>query len=280
MALRIAYDGERLEGWQRQPGKRTVQGLLEEALAGSRLESKPQGASRTDAGVHALAQVAHLDAQVALESLHELRREIDSALPSDIRLHSLVRAPARFNARWSSRGKVYAYMIAAPSDLEAAKNDEFLQRRTWVLPDPRAFPEIMNGHPHFDDEAVAIALQSLLGRRDFAGLATTRDPRMSRKKSTRRLGAGRVTSMPYAGRAGGRLLCITVAGDAFLKHMVRNLSGLLAEVGYGRIAPHDAAPIVASRRRHKGPRAPGRGLTLVRVRYPAPTTPVWDDHFE
>lgn len=277
LAMRIAYDGDVIEGWQRQPGKRTVQGLLEEALRSLELRGKLQGASRTDAGVHALAQVAHLDVPMdSGRALREIQRRLNLALPEDVRLHSLVPAPRRFNARWSSRGKVYNYLLATPDDMEAAAEDALLRLRAWILPDPRAFPDLAGRAARLDTNAMRTALESLLGTRDYRGLATTRDPRVSRKKTTRRLGAGRIVSSPYPGAAGGELHCITVAGDAFLKHMVRNLAGLLAQTGYGELHPHDVSGLVAGRRRHEGPRAPGRGLTLCRVRYPAHVTPAWN----
>ena len=273
--MRIAYDGDTIEGWQRQPGKRTVQGLIEDALSSLDLPMGVHGSSRTDAGVHAVAQVAHFDHPGEPGDLDELRARLHRALPMDVRIASLTRAPPRFHARWSSRGKVYGYLLSTPADLGLAAEDPLLSRRSWILPDPRAFPESANQSAMLDEEAMARALRSLLGRRDFAGLATTRDPRKGRAKTTRKLGAARIVAADYPGPAGGRLVYLTVAGDAFLKHMVRNLTGLLAQVGYGEVDASEVSELVAERRRHRGPRAPGRGLTLLRVRYPRPLEPNW-----
>ena len=183
-------------------------------------------------------------------------------------------APPRFHARWSSRGKVYRYLFALPVDLGAAAEDPFLRARAWVLPDPRGFPDApqVSWAVSFDAEAVSVALGSLLGTRDYRGLSTNRGD-LTADDGTRRLGAGVVRVAPYPGRAGGRLVAVTVSGTAFLRHQVRNLAGLLAQVGSGALEASAASGVVASRDRHHGPRGPGRGLTLVRVRYPAPVNP-------
>jgi tRNA pseudouridine38-40 synthase len=287
LALRLAYDGGAIEGWQRQPGHRTVQGLLESALKTAGIRGKLHGASRTDAGVHAFEQVAHLDvrggasfapdlrAHFEAGDLPAIRRHLDAALPADVRLGAMVVAPPRFHARWSSRGKIYTYLLATPDDLEAASADPFLGARSWILPDPRAFPDRAGQPARLDVEAMARALKHLLGRRDFAGLATHRSAGPVPGGSVRKLGAGRIVEGSWPGAGGGRLVAITVAGDAFLKHMVRNLTGLLAQVGYGEIDPDAVATQVAERPRHRGPRAPGRGLTLMRVRYPVTVRPRW-----
>ncbi len=268
LALRLAYDGGELCGWQRQPGKRTVQGLLEEALVTVGLPGRVQGAARTDAGVHALEMFVHLDTAAVVADFSAARRAVNEVLPADIRLWSIAPAPRKFNARWSSRGKIYTYILATPENLEAAAGDPFLATRAWCLPDPRSFPHLEGQTRHLDTKSMSLALKSLLGRRNFAGLATLRGARV-RGGTIRRLGASRVLDMAYPGAAEGRLVCITVSGDAFLKHMVRNMTGLLVQVGYGEIEASEVAATVSGRDRHQGPRAPGRGLTLVRVRYPS-----------
>lgn len=274
IALKLAYDGARLQGWQRHPGMRTVQGLLEEALAAVGRPTGVHGASRTDAGVHAAGQVCHVDLDDPGDPA-ALRRALDRALPEDVRVLSAAPAPARFHARWSARGKIYRYVLATPADRAAAGADPFLSGWAWALPDPRAFPALAEreGASHLDVEAMRRALASLLGTRDLRGLATWKRPPGGRKKTTRRMGAARLDTAPWEGGGGGRLYVLTLSGDAFLKHQVRNLAGLLAQVGYGELAAEAVSEVVASRERHHGPRAPGRGLTLLRVRYPAPVDP-------
>lgn len=274
IALRLAYDGTNLGGWQRQPGLRTGQGLLEAALEEIGVAARVQAAGRTDAGVHAEGQVVHLGLESAPD---DLARRLVRALPPDLRLRDLAQAPPKFNARWSSRGKVYRYVLVTPDDLAATGGDRFLAERAWRLPDPRAFPELAAaGRPaHLDAAAMRRAMASLLGTRDLRGLATLRGP-MPRRRGIRRMGAARLVEAPWPGAGGGRLVVLTVAGTAFLRHQVRNLVGLLAQVGYGEIDAGEVSALVAGRTRHHGPRAPGRGLTLVRVRYPAPLDPFRD----
>ncbi|MDF1565173.1 MAG: tRNA pseudouridine synthase A [Deltaproteobacteria bacterium] len=264
-ALRLAYDGGAFVGWQRHPGQRTVQGVVEEALAELGCPTTVQCASRTDAGVHALGQIAHFKAEEALPP--DLAPRLAARLPADLRLHGLVEAPPRFHARFSARGKIYTYLVCLPAAPERIEADAFLRERVWTLPDPRSFPERPAGGG-LDLPAMQAAADALRGRRDLSGLATIRRPVHDRRKTRRKMGVLRWRSLPYPGEAGGVLHALTVSGDAFLKHQIRNLVGLLVEVGYGRIAPAEVAGLVASRRTHQGPRAPGRGLMLQRVRYP------------
>ncbi len=257
-------------GWQRQPGKRTVQGVLEETLEALGHPSQVQCASRTDAGVHALGQIAHFKSPGPLPP--DFALTLSRALPLDLRLKGLVVAPHRFHARWSARGKIYTYLLCLPDDSAQAKDDPFLTTRCWTLPDPRSFPERPPGGA-LDVSAMQAAADALRGRRDLRGLGTMRRPMRDKRKSHRKMGLLQWRSLPYPGPAGGQLLALTVCGDAFLKHQIRNLVGMLTQVGHGQIAVSEVPALVASRKTHHGPRAPGRGLILQRVRYPLQLQP-------
>jgi tRNA pseudouridine38-40 synthase len=242
--LVLEYDGTDFEGWQVQPGaRRTVQGVLEAALA--RLAGDcpfaVYGAGRTDAGVHALGQVAsvRLATRLAPEAL---QRAIDALLPPDVALRELTPAPASFHARRDARSKLYVYRLwtgVARSPLR----ERYALRVRYAL----------------DLDALRRAADALVGTHDFASF---------------RAGGGRgrtsvrtLTRVEVTGRAGEEL-SLEVEGSGFLRHMVRNLAGTLLEVARGRRAADSIPALVAARdRRQAGPTAPAHGLTLVRVDY-------------
>jgi len=276
LALKIAYDGAQLAGWQRDPAQRTGQGLVEAALADCGLSGHLHGASRTDRGVHAWGQVAHLSlGRARLDTrgpaLLELRRRLNRALPDDLMVTALALAPPRFHAQWSARGKIYRYLISTPDNLEAARGDSFLAQRSWRLPDPRALPALwgeLRGPARLDEEAMQVAARGLQGRWSMAGLCSG-----GKAAGPRRMGWISVDGGDEPGPAGGRLIAITVAGEGFGRHQVRNLAGLLVQVGAGALRPEGLRALVEGRGRHQGPRAPGWGLSLWRVRYPRPLDP-------
>ena len=244
LKITLQYDGTSYVGWQRQSSGASIQGLLEEALA--RIEGGPvvvHGAGRTDAGVHALAQVATstLASSIAPGAL---TRALNAVLPADVRILSVEEVEPSFHARFSAVGKVYEYRI-----VNAPIVSPFLCRYVWHVGQP------------LDAAAMREGAQLLVGAHDFAAFQGAR----ATVTSTERV----VWSIEWEGGGGYELpLVMRIHGDGFLRHMVRNIAGTLVDVGAGRAAPSRVAAILASRDRvQAGPTAPPHGLFLVRVDY-------------
>jgi tRNA pseudouridine38-40 synthase len=244
LRLTIAYDGTDFVGWQRQARGTSVQGLLEEALAA--FEGRPvtlHGAGRTDAGVHALGQVA----SVSLRTPHDaeaIRRGLNAALPGTVRVLAAEEARAEFHARFHAAAKVYEYRI-----VNAPVLSPFLARYAWHVPQP------------LDMEAIRRASDRLIGRHDFAAFRGT--------GSAVRESVRTVESIHWTGGCGTESpLLVTITADGFLRHMVRAIVGTLVDIGVGRW-PDDAIDgMLESRDRVRAGRtAPARGLFLVEVRY-------------
>ena len=255
LVLKIAYDGTDFAGWQRNPKLRTVQGVLEAGLREVGLRGKLTAASRTDRGVHAEGQVAHLRLEGEAPDPERTARHLNDVLPPDVRIVDAALAPGRFHARWSSRGTVYRYRIAFHAAV-----------RAWRLPDPRGFPDVPAG-ARLDLEAMRHAARLLRGRRPLPGLASYShrfDPAPSKPRFM----------CPVVTEVDG-VLTVCVSGGGFFRHQIRNLVGLLCQVGYVLHEPEEVLSLVSERPFHQGARAPGWGLTLVRVRYPAPIDPFW-----
>ncbi len=243
--LDLAYDGTGFDGWQVQPGRRTVQGVVEAALGrihGGR-PIRVRGAGRTDAGVHARGQVADADVLSRLED-SRLLAALASLLPDDVRPLALVTVDAAFDARRDAVSKTYRYLLD-----RTPHGDPLVARFALHAPSP------------IDRPAVDDALRRLIGRHDwsgFAGAACTQDDRI-------RI----LFEATMADVAPGRC-ALTFSADGFLNHMVRNLVGTLLEIGRGRFAPGRVDEILASGdRRRAGPTAPARGLCLERIEYAA-----------
>jgi len=239
----LEYDGTDFEGWQVQPGARTVQGTLHEAFA--RLARGGPvaifGAGRTDAGVHAEGQVASVRAATRLGA-DALHRALDALLPRDLAVRSIEPAPAAFHARRDARSKLYRYRLwtgAARSPL----------RERYAL----------RVRPPLDLAAMERAAAALVGTHDFASFRAAGGAGRSSVRTLARAA--------WRGELGGEL-CFEVEGNGFLRHMVRNLVGTLLEVGRGRCSPESIPELLAARDRSRaGPTAPPHGLTLVRVDY-------------
>ena len=243
--LTVAYDGTAYAGWQRQAGFDTVQQRLEEAF--EVLVGEPvvvHGAGRTDAGVHALRQCAHVRLPRPRPA-EVLVRALNGNLPRDIAVRSVVEVPPSFHARFSASGKRYAYRMVISS----------------------VRPVFGDGYSHWvkrglDIEAMRRAASHLVGEHDFASFAS--NPGHVRKRGTvRRIDHLRVVRRPHG-------VDVVVQGNGFLYNMVRAISGTLREVGQGKCPPSRVSEILTARdRRMAGVTMEPGGLYLVRVLYPA-----------
>jgi tRNA pseudouridine38-40 synthase len=242
LKLTLAYDGTHYVGWQRQLNGRSIQQALEEAFAplvGGRPPSVA-GAGRTDAGVHALAQVASVNVEFALAT-DAVRRALNVRLPYDIRVLSVEDAPLGFHARFQAKGKSYRYRIVTTEVMSP-----FDRYYAWHAAGPR------------DVEAMQRAAALFVGRHDFASFQAGGGPITDTVR--------RIESMTCTPVTEG--LVIDVAGDGFLHHMVRAMVGTLMDVGSGLRSPESVLDIIASRDRGAAGRTvPACGLTLVGVRY-------------
>jgi tRNA pseudouridine38-40 synthase len=239
--LVLAYDGTDFAGFQVQPGKRTVQGELTAALAKILGEEvKVIGAGRTDAGVHARAQVVNF-ATAAPIPTSRLPAALNSCLPPDLTVWQAEEVPADFHARYAAQGKTYRYLIH-----QAPQPSPFLRRYSWHLPRP------------LDVAAMQAAAAQLIGEHDFSSFCAAGGAAKTRVRTLRRLTLG----------GEGGLLLVEAAADGFLYKMVRNLVGTLVEVGRGAFTPDDVQRILAGRDRSlAGPTAPPQGLILWEVDY-------------
>nr|WP_210768061.1 tRNA pseudouridine(38-40) synthase TruA [Cellulomonas humilata] len=261
LRLDLAYDGTGFAGWAIQPDLRTVQGVLEVALGTVlRTDGPPRVtvAGRTDSGVHARGQVAHVDIPVGLieKSRGRSRRPVDEVLltrlggilPPDLVVHALTRAADGFDARFSALSRRYAYRICDDS----ARRDPL--SRTHVLWHRRTL----------DVDAMAAAAKPLVGRHDFASYCKPR-PGATTIRTLEAFSWSRPVDGPDAG-----LVVATVQADAFCHSMVRSLVGASLAVGEGREGSGWPAEMLAARRRGAGVHvvAP-HGLMLEEVSYPA-----------
>jgi tRNA pseudouridine38-40 synthase len=240
--LTIEYDGTPFVGWQRQHNGPSVQGALEDAvLAFSGERRAVSGAGRTDAGVHALGQVAHLD--LADERpVDTVRSAVNFHLkPNPIVITEAEIVPADFHARFSATARRYRYLILnrrAPPALD--------RNRVWHVPVP------------LDAEAMADAAAMLVGHHDFNSFRSTACQAKSSIRTLDQLDVERV----------GERIQIAVGARSFLHNQVRILVGTLQFVGRGQWTRHDvAAALVARDRTRAGPTAPPQGLCLTEVRY-------------
>jgi len=257
--LTIAYDGTGFVGWQRQASGTSIQGLLEDALR--ELDGRyvdVAGAGRTDAGVHALGQVASVSLERAIDRL-TLMRAVNSRLPESVRVVNAVDAAPGFHARFDARSKTYCYRI-----WNGEVMSPFERAYAWHVPSPT-----------LDVAAMASAATLLEGRHDFAAFqAAGTDTRTTEREvfSSRARGG----SDPLRGSGGPQqfhakapgLITYEIAGAGFLRHMVRTIVGTLVEVGRGRRPAAWVSEVLRSRDRSEaGPTAPAEGLFLVSLEY-------------
>jgi tRNA pseudouridine38-40 synthase len=257
----LAYDGTDFRGWQVQPGETTVQGELQAALGRVTGESPlPQGSGRTDAGVHALGQVASFTLEAPIPP-QNLLRALNRTLPQSIRIVEAKIVPDTFHARHSAVAKTYEYRIFREEICPPV-----LARYVLACPWP------------LDLEAMQTAGRLFEGEHDFLSFAAT-DPDLSSRNSELSLddeeeakatAIRTIFSSTWERQRGeaGELLVYRVRGNGFLHHMVRNLVGTLVDVGRGRLKAGDIPGILAARARAAaGPTAPARALFLHSVEY-------------
>ncbi len=247
--LTIAFDGTHYHGWQIQNRRPTVQGALRNAvLKVTGEETVIHGCGRTDAGTHARALVANFLTRSEIPS-RNLVRALNTNLPRDIRVMSAKPVSQAFHARKSALSKIYRYQVY----------------RGEILP-----PHLAREHFHYpyplDLELMQRAARHFEGEHDFASFAASGAGAKGRENQ----GAGTVRRICRCVlKVSGRSLHLTVEGNGFLHHMVRNMAGTLLEVGRGRIQFRDFIELFSRRdRRLAGFTAPANGLILLRVRYP------------
>jgi tRNA pseudouridine38-40 synthase len=237
----VSYDGTAYAGWQTQAGPPTIQGLLTTAarrLCGDSV--RVTGASRTDAGVHALRQTVSITAESSLPPAAILGA-LNAALPADIRITTADEVPPGFHARYGARGKRYLYLID-----NARIASPLLRRFAWHIP------------VRLDVARMRAALAVLRGTHDFSAFRAAAGYEQPPRCTIRAL---------HVRRRADRV-AILISADRYLHHMVRNIVGSAVDVGRGRCDAEWLAEVLASRdRKRAGPTAPSRGLTLVRVMY-------------
>lgn len=275
--LTLAYDGTDFHGWQVQPDHATIQGELGAAIErviGERV--LPQGSGRTDAGVHALGQVASVELAAPIPPAN-LHRALNRTLPGSIRILEAEHAPPDFHARHSVRAKTYEYRI-----FRGEICPPWLARYVFALNWP------------LDLAAMQAAASAVVGEHDFTSFAAS-DPDLSTRRAASSAGLTddialsspaspqeadiapdgpgnirRIFASAFSTRQfeGGELLIYRVTGSGFLHHMVRNLVGTFLECGRGQIAPENILQILEMRSRSEaGATAPARGLFLESVEY-------------
>jgi tRNA pseudouridine38-40 synthase len=241
LKLLLSYDGTQFSGWQRQPERRTVQQVLEEAIGKlTGVVPSTNASGRTDAGVHALGQVAHF-LTASRHPPEVFVKALNATLPSDVRVKGAWEMPQSFHATLDARAKLYRYVID-----NGRIADPFQSRYAWHV------------YQKLDTAAMHRAAQSLKGRHDFHSFETNWPNRTSSVRTITHIAVNRMNDAVW----------VDVEADGFLYNMVRSIAGTLVEVGKGKWPESRVAEALAAEdRRVAGPTAPPQGLFLVRVRY-------------
>jgi len=248
--LTIQYNGTRYHGWQRQVGQISIQGVIEAALEKMTGEQVCLiGSGRTDTGVHALAQVAnfHTDSKIPLEGF---LKGLNSLLPEDIGILATSEASPDFHSTRDSICKIYCYHI-----LVSDTRSPFWNERAWLL------------NRSLDLSSMETALPPLIGTHDFSAFKASGS---NAKTGIRTIYSCEIKPMTWGifPPSGGLHYMFTIAADGFLRYMVRNIAGLLVQIGLGKRPHEDMADVLASKDRSSaGPTAPPQGLYLKRVLY-------------
>jgi tRNA pseudouridine38-40 synthase len=247
LRFHIAYDGAGFHGWQVQPGLPTIQGVLEDIIG--KLEGKPVhviGSGRTDAGVHAFAQVAAVSLENPIPP-DNFRRAVNRLLPHSIRISHVAEVPLAFHPRFDALSKTYEYRIF----------------RDEVCP-PFDRPFVFHYPYPLDETAMIAASRLLAGEHDFTAFAAADD-----KDSTGRSKVRTIFHSAFTRK--DRTLVYSVTGSGFLKHMARNMVGVLLELGKGNLSQRDLlARLQPGSPLRAGPTLPASGLFLVSVQYADP----------
>jgi tRNA pseudouridine38-40 synthase len=247
LRLTLAYDGSEFSGWQVQPGAQTIQGLLASAIG--RLTGEkvlPQGSGRTDAGVHALAQVATFSTESPIP-VANWRTALNDILPASIRVLEVAEAPPDFHVRKSARAKTYRYRM-----YRGTICPPFLARYVWHYPYPL--------HENTMQQAAGL----VEGEHDFTSFAAVDPERGIEDHEVSNV--RRIFTSTWL--RDGEEFVYTVRGSGFLHHMVRNLVGTFLLVGKGTLVVADVTRILQARKRSAaGATAPASGLYLVNVEY-------------
>jgi len=243
VALGIEYDGTAYNGWQRQKTGTGAQSLVEAAI--SKVANQPTEvicAGRTDTGVHATSQVVHFDTN-AERKQRAWVLGINTSLPDDICVHWAAFVDDEFHARFSACSRTYRYLI-----LNRLVRSALHRNRAWWVYEP------------LDDKAMQVAADYLRGAHDFSAFRAAACQASSPNREISRLQVSR----------SGDWLAVTVTANAFLQHMVRNITGVLVTIGRGDEEPFWAKSVLENRDRTKGGvAAPPHGLTLIDVAYPS-----------
>lgn len=252
LKLTIAYDGAEFHGWQIQPGVPTIQGALNGvALQITQEKIFVHGASRTDAGVHALGQVAHFKTRSPIPA-GEFQRAFNALLPPSIRIMAVEEVGPDFHSRWQAQAKTYHYRIY----------------RGAVLP-PFEHRRVLHYFGPLDEAAMSAAAREFEGEHDFETFAASSGSGADdRDRSTTRV----IYSSEIIRRRDRDEIAYVVRGQSFLRYMVRKIVGTVLEVGKGKLAPADIRDLFAARDHSRsGSTAPPEGLYLLSLEYPDPT---------
>ena len=241
--LMLEYNGARYHGWQAQPDSVTIQGTVEAAL--TRITANPvrlHAAGRTDAGVHALAQVVHFDTPSEI-AVSDLQRGLNRILPADIAVWQAAEVAHDFHSQYAAKRKTYAYIV-----YNHPLRSVFRASYTWHI------------RQSLDVAAMRDAASVLLGEHDFSAFRAS--------SCTARSPIRCMEQLAIKQRA--EQIFFILRANGFLQHMVRNIVGTLVAIGQGKIPLHDMSVILQSRQRKlAGPTAPPQGLFLVRIQYDA-----------
>lgn len=237
--LILSYDGTDYHGWQRQPNKKTIQGVVEDSLAKIIQKNIDViGAGRTDAGVHAQGQVAHFAASIFMKE-EELFRALNSILPNDIRVISLQKVKKNFHARKMAKSKIYQYRI-----INSPYTSPFLIRYAYYWSSP------------LDSPSMEKAALLLVREADFSGFSSNRLLQPVRKVIASEI------------KKNGTEIIYSIEANGFLRYMVRTIVGTLLEIGKGKMPPERIEEIFKKKSRPlAGPTAPAKGLCLIKVNY-------------
>ncbi len=272
--LVIEYEGTNYRGWQRQERlqatgsklqKKTIQGVLEAALSKITEEKiKVIGAGRTDAGVHALGQVANFRTKSKMTP-EEFKKALNSMFPKDIAIKNAQRVKERFHAQFDAKSKHYRYVIYQDSTPSPFLKD-------YVLYIPSGAETPLGRRPYkLNLKAMREGAKHLMGKHNFSSFQLSGSSVRSPVRTITKLSITSQSDMRYAicdMRKNGRAIFINVEADGFLYGMVRTIVGTLIEVGKGKISPSKVKEIIKARnRRFAGPTALAKGLYLIKVGY-------------